>query len=249
MSDKKYNNIELNNNSFVPLYQQLYSNIKKQITCGIYKPGDKLPSEHQLCKEFNVSRITVRAALHELVNDEILYKKRGKGTYIKFPEIIEASRAGNSFTNSCNYINAKPNTRIISTTIEKANKTIAKALNIDINDNVICINRLRLIDDCPVIFEIDYFRSEYTFLLDQDLEDKSLMNIISNNIHTLPKYADSIFEIEYSNKNFSEHLKCTSNMPLLKVKQSIYTSDNEILYYNIQYIKSTEYKYAISSNI
>ncbi len=51
--------MDLEVNSFVPLYQQLYDNIKKQIASGIYKPGDKLPSEGDLCKEFNISRITV----------------------------------------------------------------------------------------------------------------------------------------------------------------------------------------------
>ncbi len=59
--------MDLEVNSFVPLYQQLYDNIKKQIASGIYKPGDKLSSEGDLCKEFNISRITVR-------NTTFLYK-------------------------------------------------------------------------------------------------------------------------------------------------------------------------------
>ena len=68
MNEKKQSKeMDLEVNSFIPLYQQLYNNIKKQITTGIYKPGDKLPSEGDLCKEFNISRITVRNALKERI--------------------------------------------------------------------------------------------------------------------------------------------------------------------------------------
>lgn len=68
MDEKKQKKeMDLEVNSFIPLYQQLYDNIKKQIAAGIYKPGDKLPSEVDLCKEFNISRITVR-------NTTFLYK-------------------------------------------------------------------------------------------------------------------------------------------------------------------------------
>lgn len=250
MNEKKQNKeIDLEINSFIPLYQQLYDNIRKQISAGIYKPGEKIPSEGDLCKEFNVSRITVRNALDELVKEDILFKKRGKGTYVTIPERIEATCAGNSFTNSCHRINAKPSTKIISTSVEKANKYASEALSIKQEDKVICIKRLRLIDDVPVIFEVDYFRIDYMFLLKEELEDKSLMEVISKNISTPPKRVEDIFEVKYSNKEYSNYLKCASNMPLLKVRQLVYTENNDVLYYNEQHIRSDKYKYAVSAQI
>lgn len=250
MNEKnKSKDIDLDINSFIPLYQQIYDNIRKQISAGIYKPGDKLPSEGDLCKEFNVSRITVRNALNELVKEEILCKKRGKGTYITIPERIEATCAGNSFTNSCHRIDAKPSTKIISTSIEKANKYVSDALNIKLDDKIICIKRLRLIDEVPVIFEVDYFRIDYMFLLKEELEDRSLMEVISQNISTAPKRVEDIFEVKHSNKEYSKHLKCASNAALLKVRQLVYTENNEVLYYNEQHIRSDKYKYAVSATI
>lgn len=240
---------DLEINSFIPLYQQLYDNIRNQITAGIYKPGDKLPSEGDLCKEFNVSRITVRNALKQLVDEEILCKKRGKGTYVTIPARVEALCSGNSFTNSCHRLNAKPRTRIITTLVEKTNKVVCEALNIEPEDKVICIKRLRLIDDMPVIFEIDYFTMDYMFLLKEDLEDVSLMETISKNIITQPKRVEDVFEIKYSNKEYSHYLKCATNMPLLKVRQLVYADNDKVLYYNEQYIRSDKYKYAVSANI
>ncbi|MGL6107002.1 GntR family transcriptional regulator [Romboutsia sp.] len=250
MDEKRQNKeIDLEVNSFIPLYQQLYDNLRKQIASGRYKPGDKLPSEGDLCKEFSVSRITVRNALNELVKEDILCKKRGKGTYVTVPERIEATCAGNSFTNSCHRINSKPSTRIISTSIEKANKYISEALNIEQEDKIILIKRLRLIDDIPVIFEVDYFRIDYNFLLKEELEDNSLMEVISKNISTQPTRVEDIFEVKYSNKEYSKYLKCSSNMPLLKVRQLVYTENNEVLYYNEQLIRSDKYKYAVATKI
>ncbi len=247
--EKQKHENDLEVNSFIPLYQQLYDNIRKQITVGVYKPGDKLPSEGDLCKEFNVSRITVRNALKQLVEEEILCKKRGKGTYVTIPARVEALCAGNSFTNSCHRINAKPSTKIIATSIERANKAACEALNIEQDDKVICMKRLRLIDDVPVIFEIDYFRMEYMFLLKEDLEDSSLMETISKNISTQPKRVEDMFEVKYSNKEYSDLLKCATNMPLLKVRQLVYAENDEVLYYNEQYIRSDKYKYTVSANI
>ena len=101
----------------------------------------------------------------------------------------------------------------------------------------------------PAIFEIDYFRMEYMFLLKEDLEDVSLMETISKNISTQPKRVEDVFEVKYSNKEYSDHLKCATNMPLLKVRQLVYAENDEVLYYNEQYIRSDKYKYAVSSNI
>ena len=55
--------------------------------------------------------------------------------------------------------------------------------------------------------------------------------------------------MKYSNKEYSNYLKCASNMALLKVRQLVYTENNEVLYYNEQHIRSDKYKYAVSSEI
>lgn len=65
-----------------PLYIQLRDMIKGQIESGILKPGDKVPSETALQKSFNVSRVTVRKAIEELVRNNYLIKLQGKGTYV-----------------------------------------------------------------------------------------------------------------------------------------------------------------------
>lgn len=69
-------------NSSVPLYKQLKEIIQEQIESGQKKPGDNIPSEKELCNIYNISQITARKAIFELVNDGALYRVPGKGTFV-----------------------------------------------------------------------------------------------------------------------------------------------------------------------
>lgn len=66
----------------VPLYQQMMTELIHQIEIGALKENDKLPSEQELGKKFNISRITVRKALDELQNRNFIYKKQGQGSFV-----------------------------------------------------------------------------------------------------------------------------------------------------------------------
>ena len=72
----------LNQNALTPLYEQLKNAIKDDIHAQIYRPGDRMPSEAELEEKYQVSRITVRRAVKELCEEEILVRKQGKGTFV-----------------------------------------------------------------------------------------------------------------------------------------------------------------------
>lgn len=65
-----------------PLYQQLKSNLLEKISNGDLEPGEQLPTEHRLCEIFSISRTPVRQALKELVNEGVLSRRQGSGTYV-----------------------------------------------------------------------------------------------------------------------------------------------------------------------
>lgn len=69
-----------NKNTFK--YSQLYDILLSKITSGIWKPGDKMPTERELCERYNVSRITVRDTLELLSKDRYIYRRQGKGTFV-----------------------------------------------------------------------------------------------------------------------------------------------------------------------
>ena len=71
--------------SFVPQYQVIYDNLKAKIQSGELAPGSQLPFERELCEAFSVQRITVRKALDMLVQDGLIYKRAGCGSFVNAP--------------------------------------------------------------------------------------------------------------------------------------------------------------------
>ena len=81
-----------------PLYLQLKSKIRRDIRTGIFKPGDKLPSEAQLQKEYGMSRVTVRNAMKELAVDGYIIKVQGKGSFVAQSDMLRLPAGVTSFT-------------------------------------------------------------------------------------------------------------------------------------------------------
>ena len=81
-----------------PLYLQLKSKIRRDIRTGIFKPGDKLPSEAQLQKEYGMSRVTVRNAMEELAVDGYIIKVQGKGSFVAQSDMLRLPAGVTSFT-------------------------------------------------------------------------------------------------------------------------------------------------------
>lgn len=137
--------------------------ILKRIEKEDYKKGEKIESENQLCQRFSVSRMTVRKAIENLVQRNYLYREHGKGTFVKdnankisvfLNEII-------GFNERAKKYNLKAETKILNSKIIKADKNLSERLKITKNSMVHCIEKLRLINSEPVVYEISYISKEY----------------------------------------------------------------------------------------
>jgi len=74
--------IKLNRESNIPLHQQIFESIKDSIKNKRLIPGDKLPTEDELCKYFNISRPVIRQAYNQLIEEELIYRHKGKGSFV-----------------------------------------------------------------------------------------------------------------------------------------------------------------------
>lgn len=237
---------KLESNKKAPLYQQLYDAILNKVRSGEYQVGEKIPSEEQLMTIYGVSRVTVRNAIKQLVDENILIKRHGKGTFVSMPSYVESMTAGGSFTESGLKMNRKPTTKIISICLKKATGHVAEALGVEKATEVIVIERLRSLDNMPAIFEIDYFRKEDQFMLDLELTDTSLLDILRQYRGVIASYFDNIIEIALADEKLAEALAISEEEALVKINQTVVDNDNQILYFNEQYIRSESYKVAHS---
>src|SRR5574339_565814 len=147
-----------NTNTFIPLYYQLKMHIESQIRSGIWQPGDQVPSESDLGEKFHVSRTTVRQALGELVNQGLLTRVQGKGTFVAHPRIRQRLNRLTGFTEDFQARLMKPASQVLRQGKEPALSRVASALRIAEGIPVIVLERLRLADDLPMAVEVSYLR-------------------------------------------------------------------------------------------
>ncbi|HFZ4646660.1 TPA: GntR family transcriptional regulator, partial [Enterococcus faecalis] len=218
---------KLESNKKAPLYQQLYDAILNKVRSGEYQVGEKIPSEEQLMTIYGVSRVTVRNAIKQLVDENILIKRHGKGTFVSMPSYVESMTAGGSFTESGLKMNRKPTTKIISICLKKATGHVAEVLGVEKATEVIVIERLRSLDNMPAIFEIDYFRKEDQFMLDLELTDTSLLDILRQYRGVIASYFDNIIEIALADEKLAEALAISEEEALVKINQTVVDNDNQ----------------------
>ena len=114
-------------NTFVPLYYQLKQHIEAQIRSGTWQPGDQVPSEAVLGENFHVSRTTVRQALGELVNQGMLTRVQGKGTFVAHPRIRQRLTRLTGFTEDFQTRRMKPASQVLRQGTEPAGSRVAAA--------------------------------------------------------------------------------------------------------------------------
>lgn len=140
----------------VPLYVKIRESIREDISRGILKRGDKLPSEDELAQRFGVSRMTVRQGITDLIDEGLLYRRHGVGTFVAHQHLErDHSRLTNFFEiSSLDGIDVRES--VLKLELMPAKLKIAKALNLQEGDMVICVKTLRYSDNVPVTIHEAY---------------------------------------------------------------------------------------------
>lgn len=241
----------LNTQSATPLYQQISDTIRKKIASGEYQPGQPLPSEAKLCEIFGVSRITVRNAIQELVEQNILIKKHGKGTFVQENKIASNLFNFKGFTSTCKENNIQVFSHVLCLRKQAPTASQIKALNLSPEDDVIYLKRLRYADEHPVIIEHAYLPYDrYAFLLEKDIENKSLYDTIAAETGASPEeYCYTNIELETSGATPEEahYLEIPAGSPLFILNETIYTEDTQPVHHTKQIMSGNYFKFTLSN--
>ncbi|MCA9858887.1 MAG: GntR family transcriptional regulator, partial [Thermomicrobiales bacterium] len=97
----------------VPRYYQLMEFIRERIRTGEWMPGTPIPSERELSERHGISRMTVRQSITELVNEGLLYREQGKGTYVGRPKIPQQLISLTGFTEDIQAREQRPGARLL----------------------------------------------------------------------------------------------------------------------------------------
>lgn len=241
---------ELQQAGATPLYVQLADTLRQQVEQGALPHGSQIPSEAQLMQTYDISRVTVRKAVEQLVEEGVLHKRQGKGTFVAFPEFTEGlcgESASGSFTDTFLNLNMVPGTRIVAQKRMAAGSSVARRLGIQPEDEIVYISRVRYVNNYPAVFEEDFFPLHFSYLLEMDLENKSLLSIINEKSGVVPAHFHDTFQARLAANPAAHYLEVSEGEPLLRVSQIILNKAEEVLYYNIQMVRSDVYKYTVKS--
>lgn len=236
---------KLNANTATPLYQQLMHYLQEDIKSGKYKRGDQIPTEAELENGFGVSRIVVRQALTQLEEMGYVIKRRGKGTFVTYPKVVEAFNANGSFTKSCEIVGITPETEIIG--CYDVNRSLVPSVISEMLDTgiIYVLERLRYADNKPVIFEVDYFTEDFSFVKKVDWDHKPIMSVITAQTGLIAYAFEDVIDIYSPDSRLKQYLSLDKGEQVLRVIQRVLTNNNELIYVNIQYIRSKDYHYAV----
>lgn len=230
-----------NNNAIVPLYEQLMKKLKDAINAGTYKPGDKLPSEIEMARQNNVSVITARKAMNELVLAGYVEKKQGKGTFVATQKYGRDYTRILGFTESCRMMGLRAGGKLLEHKIVVPNSNVLTALGLPAGSQTVFISRLRFVNDEPMAIEESYFPLDYAFLLNEKLED-SLFTILKEKANTQIVKSNKSIEICRATSQDAQLLNLRKNNPLLLVRSTAYAGNGKPVYVCTQMINGERFK-------
>lgn len=236
--------MELNSSSTIPLFEQLKQLIKEQITNGIYKAGQKIDTEIEISDKYNVSRITVRRAVDELVREGILLKKQGKGTFVQESKLSRKIEHLISFSEACKANNMIPTSLVTKRQVITPDSKLINEMGNFKGDKVLFIQRIRLADNIPIMCENNYYPyDKYNFLMNESL-DVSLYTLLKNKYKIDVAYSkDSYIDVLRSNTELSNLMNISIGEPLFLLHTKIYDNFNQLIHLGKQYIVGSRYRF------
>jgi GntR family transcriptional regulator len=142
--------------------------------------GDAIPAERQLGIDLGVSRLTVRAALDELVREGYLVRRRGAGTFVAEPKVAKGIDI-TSFSDDMRARGLTPESRTLDLHVEMAGARLGRILHVSPSEQILSVKRLRLADGDPMAIELLHTRASLVpGLTGRDLEENSFYELLAS---------------------------------------------------------------------
>lgn len=230
----------------VPMYYQIMRQLLEKIQGGEFAVDSTLPPERELAETYKVSRMTVRQAIIELVNEGILVRRKGIGTFVAPPKLEQALSRLTSFTEDMAQRGMKAGAKVISFDEIVPEPTIRKTLALEAGDKAYECVRLRLADDVPMALETTTLPvSLCPGLARQDLENQSLYRLLAERWGVRLDYATQSIEPACASPHEASLLHVAHGTPLLLMHRITYNQDGRAIEHVKSLYRGDRYKFII----
>ena len=217
--------------SRIPLYYQLMDIIIEMIEEGKLYENDQLPSERELCKNFDISRSTVRQAIQELEKEGYIYRVHGKGTFVSPEKFKQDLLEFYSFTEEMKKSGKVLSSRVLDFDIIDCSEKIAKKMKLNVGDKIYMFTRLRLADDEPMMLETSYVPcSRFPGLTKEELEEHAMYDIFTKKYDASFTCAEEIFQSVLTREEEAELLNYFTGLSSMMIERITHEKETIIEY-------------------
>lgn len=248
MSNRSHYKDKINKNSPEPIYYQIYKLIREEIENEKYTSESFLPSENYFRMAFDVSKVTIRKSMGLLERDGYIRRERGRGTIVlDYRDTFYWSRL-TSFTT---YLTEQKVTSIIREfAIEKPNAKIKKLLNLDADDLVYKLVRVRLINNIRIALSTCYLTPHLPLKLTREMFDEytSLFKLLTDNGLEIGT-CDETVEAQIPTLEIKNILRMDKNTAVFYRERVTYDKDKNPFEFATIIYNADYYKYFIKSMV
>lgn len=214
----------LDKNGFIPLYAQIQRLLMKEIQSGELHEGDPLPSEEELSRTYDVSRMTARQALHGLKTGGYAFSEKGRGTFVTRPKLEKNIMHLLGFTQEMTRRGMKPSSKLLDQSVISPDPELAESLKAVPGAKALRLKRLRMADGRPMALEESFVPLQLFPGIEQiNFETHSLYHELREHYGVRIGYADEVIEAQSATREESELLTVQRNASLLSIRRVIMT--------------------------
>lgn len=234
--------MQIDKKSPLPVYCQLKNLIVAKIKTGEFLPHQPIPSERILSENLGVSRMTIRQALNQLVAENVLYREKGKGTFVAKAKIEQRNIM--SFSEMVQTKGLTPVTQVLFFAKNPAPPEVVHWLALDAGSPVYQIRRLRLANQLPIGIEEVFIPEQYCPNLEQLDLTASLYQGIRQTYGLTISYMDNQIEATQPTKPEKELLRITAATPVLRISGVSFNHAGLAILYERSVYRADEYTYS-----
>jgi len=233
----------------MPLYQQIQELIRHRISTGEYPYGRQIPSEHELCRQFHVSRVTLREAFRKLVEDKLLVKVAGKGTFVT-PEpgkrLTRVKYAG--------FIEDLQE-RVLSLTVAEVESTrisptdeLRTVLQLGASaTELVVFKRLRHIEGEPFSYTLNYLPASIGDRISvEQLHSVPLLKILREDLQIPIVRAHETIEAAPADPEIASKLNIAVMFPVMHMKRVMFTTKDRPFELVETFYRADKYHYSVN---
>lgn len=214
----------IDKNSPIPVYFQLKNDLVKKIAQGLWKPGECIASERELCEVYSVSRMTIRQAIGELVQEGVLTRLKGKGTYVCEQTVKQQDMM--SFTEMIKQMGRELKTDVIKFDVIDTPEDMYDTFMLD---KVYEIVRRRLVDNECIAIETVFIPVDYCGHINKQMLEGSLYKILESFGYSIKNSNSAIVASDIS-EDVKNKFGTEENFPVLKIISKTFTNRDKLLF-------------------